>query len=83
MPQGSILEPMLFVIFIHDLPDLVETRTDTALYGDDTKLHKNVTSTRDCVSLQQQSLSNLNHILDNGKQPPLQRLQMQSPHHYP
>ena len=57
--QGSILGPLLFVVFINDLPDIVEARTGTALYADDTKLHKTITCNRDCASLQH-SLSNLN-----------------------
>ena len=59
VPQGSILGPLLFVVFINDLPDIVEARTGTALYADDTKLHKTITCNRDCASLQH-SLSNLN-----------------------
>ena len=57
--QGSILGPLLFVVFINALPDIVEARTGTALYADDTKLHKTITCNRDCASLQH-SLSNLN-----------------------
>ena len=48
VPQGSILGPLLFVVFISDLPDIVEHRTGTALYADDTKLHKTITCNRDC-----------------------------------
>ena len=32
---------------INDLPDFVKNGTETALYADDTKLHKSITSTHD------------------------------------
>jgi hypothetical protein len=59
VPQGSILVPLLFVIFINDLPDVVKNGTETALYADDSKLHNTITSTDDCKCLQQ-LLTNLN-----------------------
>ena len=59
VPQGSTLGPLLFVIFINDLPDVVQNGTETALYAANTKLHNTITSTDDCKCLQQ-SLTNLN-----------------------
>jgi hypothetical protein len=58
VPQSSILGPMLFVVFINDLPDTIPDKTTAALYADDTKLHRRIVSVADCED-QQQGLNNL------------------------
>ena len=57
VPQGSILGPMLFLLFVNSLPDAVRS-SQIAAFADDTKIFKEITSTRDAEQLQE-DLSNL------------------------
>ena len=42
VPQGSLLAPFLFSVYISDLPNHLTTSTGVSLYADDTKLHRRV-----------------------------------------
>ena len=50
VPQGTVLGPILFVMYINDLLDQVES--DGVLYADDTKIFKTIMSKEDAYSLQ-------------------------------
>ena len=51
VPQGSVLTPILFVIFINDLPDNI--RSSVRLFADDRVLYRNIHLIQDCLTLQE------------------------------
>ena len=52
VPQGSILGPLLFVIFINDMFSCVSEGTNIMLYADDTKIWRRIESWNDHLILQ-------------------------------
>lgn len=50
VPQGSNLGPLLFLIFVNDLPQKIST--DCLLYADDLKLFKQIDNINDSLQLQ-------------------------------
>ena len=51
VPQGTVLGPLLFVIYINDMPDVVNNLTK--LFADDTKLISTIKNRLDIELLQE------------------------------
>ena len=45
VPQGSVLGPLLFILYVNDLPDSIQSFM--GIFADDTKIYRPITSSND------------------------------------
>lgn len=60
IPQGSVLGPILFVLYINDLPEVVDKLSFVFLFADDTKIFRKISSAADVEVLQ----SDINKLVE-------------------
>ena len=57
IPQGSILGPLLFLVYVNDIPQY--STSTTLLFADDTKCFRIINDPTDSITLQQDNINSL------------------------
>ena len=52
VPQGSLLGPLFFIVYINDLPGVISKDSSIALYADDGKMYRVISTQEDLSTFQ-------------------------------
>ena len=52
VPQGSLLGPLFFIVYINDLPRVISKDSSIALYADDSKMYRVISTQEDLSTFQ-------------------------------
>ena len=66
VPQGSILGPLMFLLYINDLPECL-INTTPGMYADDTQIYASSASFSELISKLNQDLENIVKWLSHNK----------------
>ena len=53
LPQGSILGPALFLLYVNDFPEIISSSSRVLMFADDTKIFREIKTLGDASSLQE------------------------------